>query len=111
MVKRLSIFVAILILFAIAFTGISNSTPPINYQITSSTSTISGELNPERMVICPSGLKVTGGGYEQTNFNSSMTVQSSFPFADGSGWVVRGQFTLDPYYHVDLTVYAVCVGL
>ncbi|MGW3627387.1 hypothetical protein [Streptomyces sp. NPDC000880] len=57
----------------------------------------------EQTVLCPSGLKVLGGGV-RVNSLDSVVVRSSYPAADGSGWVGAALDTTE----VDLTVYAIC---
>ncbi|MFF3454729.1 hypothetical protein ACFYXH_10410 [Streptomyces sp. NPDC002730] len=58
----------------------------------------------EHTVLCPSGWKVFGGGV-RVNSLDSVVLRSSYPAANGRGWVGA---VLDAATPVDLTVYAIC---
>jgi hypothetical protein len=59
----------------------------------------------EHTVLCPSGSKFFGGGVRVDSLDS-VVVRSSYPAANGSGWVGAA---LDAATPVDFTVYAICV--
>jgi hypothetical protein len=65
------------------------------------------EAKPELKAICPSGYKVTGGGFSQ----KLMEIKESKPLKDENAWQVIGEFTTGRGEAYELTVHAVCAKI
>ena len=59
--------------------------------------------------LCPSGMKVTGGGHQLTAAAQRFIVAGSNPSVDASGWRVRVVNTDNMAQASNLTVYAICM--
>jgi hypothetical protein len=58
--------------------------------------------------VCPSGMRVTGGGFMQSQSPERYTTASSAPTQNPDGWLVRQVNTSSAAAGAELTAYAIC---